>query len=63
MKGLPLPPLEAEEPDEAHGVQVEKVENHWSITMDRPMTKGHSITFFAYVTADRVLLLTKTAPM
>lgn len=45
MKGLPL---EAEEPDEAHGIQVEK---------------GSSITFFAHVTADRVLLLTKTAPM
>ena len=54
--GVNLPPLEAEEPDEAHGVQVEKMENDWYITMNHPMTKEHFISFFAYVTADRVLL-------
>lgn len=54
--GVNLPPLEAEEPDQDHGIQVEKIENDWYITMDHPMTKTHFIRFFAYVTADRVLL-------
>ena len=54
--GVLLPPLEAEEPDEDHGIQVEKMEDDWYITMDHPMTKGHHITFFAYVTSDRILL-------
>lgn len=54
--GVALPPLEAEEPDEDHGIRVEKMEDDWYITMDHPMTKAHHITFFAYVTADRILL-------
>ena len=54
--GVLLPPLEAEESDGDHGISVEKMENDWYITMDHPMTKGHYITFFAYVTSDRILL-------
>ena len=54
--GVLLPPLEAEEPDEDHGISVEKMEDDWYITMNHPMTKGHHITFFAYVTSDRILL-------
>ena len=54
--GVALPPLEAEEPDEEHGIRIEKMEDDWYITMDHPMTKTHHITFFAYVTADRILL-------
>jgi len=54
--GVALPPLEAEEPDEEHGIRVEKMEDDWYITMDHPMTKTHHITFVAYATADRILL-------
>ena len=54
--GVALPPLEAEEPDADHGISLEKMEDDWYITMDHPMTKAHHITFFAYVTADRILL-------
>ena len=54
--GVTLPPLEAEDPDEDHGICVEKMEDDWYITMDHPMTKTHHITFVAYVTADRILL-------
>ena len=54
--GVTLPPLEAEESDEAHEIRVEKMENDWYITLDHPMTKNHFISFFAYVTADRILL-------
>lgn len=54
--GVDLPPLSPEEPDEDHSIRVEKVENDWYLTLDHPMTKAHFICFFAYVTADRVLL-------
>lgn len=54
--GVALPPLEAEEPDGNHGFHMEKMENDWYITMEHPMTKVHHITFFAYVTSDRILL-------
>ena len=54
--GVLLPPLEAEEPDKDHGISIEKMEDDWYITMDHPMTKGHHITFFDYVTSDRILL-------
>lgn len=55
--GVPLPPLEAEEPDEEHAVRVERVENDWYVTVDHPMTKGHYISFFAYVTTGRVQMI------
>lgn len=51
--GLTLPPLEAEEPDEAHVVQCEVIEHEHYVTIDHPMTKGHYISFLACVTGDR----------
>lgn len=51
--GLTLPPLEAEEPDEAHAVQCEVIEHEHYVTIDHPMTKGHYISFLACVTGDR----------
>lgn len=55
--GITLPSLEAEEPDEAHGVTVESVEDEHFITVHHPMTKGHFISFLAYVTSDRLQLV------
>ena len=52
--GITLPPLEAEEMDEAHEVSLEKVEDEQFITVQHPMTKQHFISFAAYITADRV---------
>ncbi len=52
--GITLPPLEAEEVDEAHGVTVEKVEDEHFITVSHEMTKTHFISFIAYLTSDRV---------
>ncbi len=52
--GITLPPLEAEEVDEAHGVTVEKVEDEHFITVNHEMTKTHFISFIAYLTSDRV---------
>lgn len=52
--GIALPPLEAEDVDEVHGVTVEKVEDEHFITVSHEMTKTHFISFIAYLTSDRV---------
>lgn len=55
--GIILPPLEAEEADEAHSVAVERVEDERFVTVRHPMTKQHYISFLAYVTSDRIQLV------
>ncbi len=52
--GILLPPLEAEDIDEAHTVTVEKVEDEHFITINHDMTKSHFISFIAYLSSDRV---------
>ena len=52
--GIVLPPLEAEETDEQHMVNIEKVEDEHFITINHDMTKTHFISFVAYITSDRV---------
>ena len=52
--GITLPPLEAEDVDETHGITVEKVEDEHFITVNHEMTKTHFISFIAYLTSDRV---------
>ena len=52
--GITLPPLEAEEPDEDHGITIENVEDEHFVTIHHPMTKEHFISFVAYVTSDRI---------
>lgn len=53
--GRKLSPLEAKEPDEAHKLNVEKIEDDYYITFPHPMTKEHYLAFFSYVRFDRVL--------
>lgn len=55
--GIILPPLEAEEADEAHSVAVERVEDERFVTVRHPMTKQHYISFLAYVTSGRIQLV------
>ena len=55
--GITLPPLEAEEAEEEHGITIENVEDEQFITVQHPMTKAHFISFLAYVTCDRVQLV------
>lgn len=55
--GIALPPLDAEESDEAHPIRIEKVEDEHFITINHPMTKDHFISFVAFVTADRLQLV------
>ena len=52
-----LPPCEAEEPDENHAVCIENGEDEHFISIPHPMTKGHYISFVAFITTDRVQLV------
>ena len=52
--GVTLPPLEAEESEEAHPITVEAVEDEHFLTIHHPMTKDHHISFAAFVTTDRI---------
>ena len=55
--GITLPPLEAEEADEDHGITIENVEDEHFITVHHPMTKEHFISFLAFVTCDRTQMV------
>jgi len=55
--GVLLPPLVPDEADEAHGIHVEKVDGEFHVSVSHPMEKGHSISFLAYVTSDRLQLV------
>ena len=55
--GITLPPLEAEDADEDHGITIENVEDEHFITVHHPMTKEHFISFLAFVTCDRIQMV------
>ena len=55
--GVTLPPLEAEDADDDHGITIEPVEDEQFLTIHHPMTKDHYISFIAFVTSDRVQLV------
>ena len=59
--GITLPPLEAEEPDEEHGIHMEIVEDEYYVTVDHPMEKDHYISFLAAV-SDQGVRLVKLYP-
>lgn len=55
--GVVLPPLEAEDTDDAHQIIVEQVEDEQFITVKHEMAKKHYISFLAYVTTDQLRLV------
>ena len=55
--GITLPPLEAEEPNEEHSLNVETVEDEYYVTMNHPMTKEHYVSFIAAISDDGVQLI------
>lgn len=55
--GRRLLPLVAKAADEEHRVLIEAVEDENYVTFDHEMTKDHYISFVAYVSYDRVLLV------
>lgn len=52
--GIVLPPLEAEEGDDQHALNIAPVEDEHFISIPHPMTKDHYISFVSFVTSDRV---------
>lgn len=54
--GITLPPLDAEEYDDEHRINVETVEDEYYVTLDHPMTKEHYISFLAAVSDDGIQL-------
>ena len=51
--GISLPALEVEETDDAHAIEIERVENDYCITLPNEMRKHHYISFVAYATTDK----------
>ena len=52
--GVALPSMEAEEAADAHGIQVQQVEDEHFVPVEHPMTREHYISFLAFVSSDRV---------
>ena len=59
--GITLVPLSPEEPDDAHGIRTEPIEDERYVTLDHPMTKSHHISFLA-ATADNAVNIVKLYP-
>ena len=55
--GIVLPPLEAEEPDAAHTMAVEAVEDEYFVSVRHEMSRAHYISFLAAVSDDRLQLV------
>lgn len=51
--GITLPMLEAEETDETHKINCERVEDEYYVTLNHDMTKEHYISFVAYATSNK----------
>ncbi|MCQ4636952.1 helix-turn-helix domain-containing protein [Anaerovorax odorimutans] len=49
--GITLPPLEAEESNDAHLIRFEKMDGEYYVSLEHPMTKDHYISFLACVNA------------
>lgn len=55
--GIPLLPLEAEEPDDEHRLSITEVEDEYYVTMEHEMSKKHCISFFAALSDNGVELV------
>ncbi len=58
--GIALPELDlrtAEEPDNAHRLTLEKIEDELFVSAQHPMTKEHYLSFLACLTADHLQLV------
>lgn len=55
--GRKLVPLIPKTADEIHNLSVEEIENDFYVTFTHEMSKKHYISFMAYVSYDRILLI------
>ena len=54
--GIQLPALEAEEPDAAHSMEIQRPEDELFVFSDHRMSKDHYLSFIAYMTPDRCVI-------
>ena len=54
---MALPPLEAEEPDAAHRLELEELDGEYCVSLDHEMSKSHFISWMARGTSDRFELV------
>ena len=52
--GISLPKLQAEPATDTHTRTIQQVEYDYVVSMEHPMEKTHFLSFFAYVTSDRI---------
>lgn len=55
--GHQLKALEKHKADKEHELKVETIEGEWYVTTEHPMEKEHYISFVAFVTGERVLMV------
>lgn len=55
--GRVLEPLAFQKADPDHTLTIEEVDGEWFLTSSHPMEKGHSLSFAALVTAERMTLV------
>lgn len=55
--GISLRPLEAEESDEMHKIEVSKAEDEYYVRISHEMTKTHYISFIVALSSDRLQLV------
>lgn len=55
--GILLPQMEAEEGDAQHEIRIEEVDGEYYVSLQHDMSKNHSISFLAYVTANHAQMI------
>lgn len=55
--GRVLEPAVHQKADEAHALTVEEIDGEWFLSSPHPMTKEHSLSFAALITAERITLV------
>lgn len=55
--GRRLEELTGVKPDDCHSLNIETIENEWYITTKHEMTKEHFISFIAFATGDKLLMV------
>lgn len=55
--GILLTPCQPEEPDENHGITIEKVEDEYFVRIAHEMTKQHYISFIAALGSDKIQMI------
>lgn len=55
--GRKLEELEAQKSNETHMLALETIEDEWFISTNHEMSKAHYISFIAFVTGDRMIMI------